>query len=109
VALDGRPAAVRCGAIELHDESLLVPKRVDSHPADPGIDLGKGEPARITELEEALLKDAQDLCELGNVGVEGCPEYARTTRPLPSADISSRDQGVRGSPPRQAHGGARAA
>jgi len=70
-----------CAAVppEFHDESLLVPKRVDSHPANPGIHLGKGEPARTTELEEPLLKDAQGLCELGNVGVEGCPEGARTT------------------------------
>jgi hypothetical protein len=83
IPFDGGPAAVGCGAVQLHGDALLSPQGVDSYPADPGVDLGQRQAGGLAELEESILEDAYGPGELGKVASESSAEVAGSTPSFP--------------------------
>src|SRR5215207_1079062 len=68
-------------AVDLGDDPLLTPQRVDLVAADLDVHFGERDPVSSAEVEHQILKPAQGVCVLRAVELQGSPQLRRAIAP----------------------------
>jgi hypothetical protein len=82
VPLDRGGASVGFVAVELDDDPLLAPERIDLESGNRGVHLRKRNAVRLAQEQKAFLERAQRLGQLGQLGGEPPPQRRRARPPL---------------------------